>query len=135
LESGFWRLKDNGYVVEHHANVVRQSIAAQVKHREKERDRQQQKRRNARGSGDGALDTDVGTNVTTNVAATQPVSQTESDEVSAHVRASDDDGRSLLADRCSEFLGVDGWCWALVAGTVEGRPFCATHIAEKKAPT
>lgn len=62
---GFWSDDGDAYVVEHHAEVIRQSMAAQLAHRERERIRQQKKR-------------SVGSKVGTNVAATQTDRQTSS---------------------------------------------------------
>jgi hypothetical protein len=61
----FWREDGDDYVVLHHADVYRQSLAAQLAHREKEKNRQRRKRAN------------VGANVGTNARATQSVRQTK----------------------------------------------------------
>lgn len=79
--AGFWRDDGDAWVVEHHGDVFRSSLAAQLKHRENERDRQRRKRR-----GDNKPPADlpelVGTNtdanVGTNVRATQTDRQTDS---------------------------------------------------------
>ncbi len=70
VAAGFWREDGDAYVVEHHADVYRASLAAQLLHRETEKDRQRRKRRS-----------DVGTNVGANVRATQTDKQTASHPV------------------------------------------------------
>lgn len=60
VSAGFWRDEGDAYAVVHHGDVHRQSLAAQLSHREKEKNRQRQKRHS-----------DVGTNAGTNVRATQ----------------------------------------------------------------
>lgn len=75
LGAGFWRedFTGNAFVVKHHAEVVRQSIAAQLHHRKTERDRQREKR--AKKGAD--VGPDVGANTDANVGATQSVRQTD----------------------------------------------------------
>lgn len=68
ITAGFWADEGDAYVVTHHAEVVRQSIAAQVIHRETERERQRRKRRTRAES--------VTPNVGTNVGETQTDRQT-----------------------------------------------------------
>jgi hypothetical protein len=65
VSAEFWRDDGDDYVVLHHADVYRQSLAAQLSHREKEKNRQRRKRAS------------IGTNVGTNVRATQAVRQTK----------------------------------------------------------
>jgi hypothetical protein len=65
VSAEFWRDDGDDYVVLHHADVYRQSLAAQLTHREKEKNRQRLKRAN------------IGANVGTNVRATQSVRQTK----------------------------------------------------------
>lgn len=72
VECGFWPDEGDAYRVVHHADVVRQSLAAQLKHRESERERQRKKR--AKSADCGGC---VGPNVGTNVGETQSVSQTD----------------------------------------------------------
>jgi uncharacterized protein YdaU (DUF1376 family) len=64
---GFWRDEGDAYVVEHHGDVFRSSLAAQLKHRGDERERQRRKR--AKDERDVA--TNNGPNVGTNVTPTQ----------------------------------------------------------------
>lgn len=65
----FWRDEGDAYVVVHHENVFRQSLAAQLSKRDTERERQRRKRsREPR---------DVGTNVDTNERPTQTDSLTD----------------------------------------------------------
>jgi len=65
---GFWADRGDAWEVLHHANVIRQSLAAQLNHRATERDRQRVKRK--------TKPSDVGPNVGTNVGATQTDRQT-----------------------------------------------------------
>ena len=60
---GFWRDDGDAYVVEHHGDVFRQSLFAQLKHRGDERNRQRRKR--------AKDERDVGPNVGANVTPTQ----------------------------------------------------------------
>jgi hypothetical protein len=69
VAAGFWRDEGDAYVVDHHAEVYRQSLAAQLAHREQERARQRRKRRPR-----------VGPNVGANGRATQTDRQTTSTE-------------------------------------------------------
>ena len=69
VAAGFWRDETDAYVVEHHADVYRQSLAAQLLHRDKEKNRQRRKRAN------------VGANVGTNVRATQTDRQSKDQDV------------------------------------------------------
>jgi hypothetical protein len=72
VAAGLWRCEGDAYVIVHHADVIRQSIAAQQKHRETEKARLRRKR-----AKDGAdVSADVGTNVGANVRATQTDRQT-----------------------------------------------------------
>jgi hypothetical protein len=64
---GFWRDDGDSWTVLHHADVFRQSLAAQLAHREKEKFRQRRKR----GSGANSVGANVGANVRANVRATQ----------------------------------------------------------------
>ena len=75
LACGYWREDSREYVVEHHAEVIRQSLAAQLLKRETERNRLRRKRR---GPGPEAPDVsaNVGTNSDTNVRPTQPTIHT-----------------------------------------------------------
>lgn len=87
----WWRDDRDAYVVEHHANVIRQSIAAQTKHRDDERERQQRKRAaeqaaRARAAAAG----DVGSDVGTNVGETQTDRQTDIHLGSEHVPSEQD---------------------------------------------
>lgn len=74
INAGFWIDHGTDWEILHHADVIRQSIAAQVKHREKEKDRQRRKRA---GVGD-PVDSNVGADVGTNVGETQSDRQTDS---------------------------------------------------------
>lgn len=69
----FWDESDTGYEVIHHADVIRQSLAAQILHREREKARQQKKR-----GGQSKEDPAVGTNVAPNVADMSYPTQTDS---------------------------------------------------------
>ncbi len=74
----FWRSVPNGWVLVHHGEVIRQSIAAQLAHREKEKLRQRNKRqRSAAKDYDKGIrrdvPTNVGTNTRTNVDPDEPV--------------------------------------------------------------
>jgi hypothetical protein len=66
---GFWRDEGDVYVVEHHGDVFRSSLAAQLKHRGDERERQRRKRAKEERA--------VGNNVGTNVTPTQTDRQTD----------------------------------------------------------
>jgi len=63
VEVGYWRQDGDGYEVLHHSDVYRQSLAAQLSHREAEKQRQRRKRAKRRS--------DVGANVGADVRATQ----------------------------------------------------------------
>lgn len=66
VNAEFWLDVGDAYVVEHHADVFRQSLAAQLKHRDSERERQRRKRER-----DANVGTNTDANVGTNVRATQ----------------------------------------------------------------
>jgi hypothetical protein len=72
INAGFWKDAGAAWVVVHHAGVVRQSLAAQLAHREKERNRQRTKRRKVSAN----VRANVGANVGSNVAAPQTDRQT-----------------------------------------------------------
>ncbi|MGH3482282.1 MAG: hypothetical protein ACRDPQ_03520 [Nocardioidaceae bacterium] len=81
VAAGFWRDDGDAWVLEHHRDVVAQSLAAQVKHRHQERERMRRKRAKKRA--------DVGTNV----GATQTDSLSVSKDAprgSENARDSDD---------------------------------------------
>lgn len=63
VAAGYWLEAGQNYVVEHHGDVIRGSLAAQRKHREDEKARQRMKR--------AARKPTVAPNVGTNVSATQ----------------------------------------------------------------
>jgi len=75
LLAGFWREDGREYVVEHHAEVIRQSLAAQLLKRETERNRLRRKRR-APGPESPDVSANVGTNADANVRPTQPTIHT-----------------------------------------------------------
>jgi hypothetical protein len=77
----FWRDDGDTYTVLHHADVYRQSLAAQLTHREKEKNRQRRKR-----SG-------IGPNVGTNVGARQTYRQTRDQDVVLDLSRGTDDGQ------------------------------------------
>jgi hypothetical protein len=102
---GFWLDEGGDYVVLHHADVYRQSLAAQLTHRDKEKNRQRRKRRSTAGN--------VGTNVGANIRATQSVSQTVKDQGEALGLSLEPDVDSLagsapLAAMTQEGSGGDG---------------------------
>jgi hypothetical protein len=80
----FWRPVAGGWVIVHHEEVIRQSIAAQVSHRETEKDRQRSKRAAAKKAAElrakkkaadlkaSSTPRNVGTNVRTNVGTNDP---------------------------------------------------------------
>jgi len=63
IAAEFWRDEGDAYVVEHHGDVFRQSLAAQLSKRETERERQRKKRAGAARAVTPNVGTDVGTNV------------------------------------------------------------------------
>lgn len=76
VATGFWSDDGTSWVVEHHAEVLRQSLAAQVKHRAQERERQARKRAAAAAKADrdaANVDSNPESNVGTNVAETLSV--------------------------------------------------------------
>jgi hypothetical protein len=44
VDAGFWLDDGDAWIVDHHRNIISQSLAAQLTHRAKERDRMRQKR-------------------------------------------------------------------------------------------
>ena len=78
LDARFWRERADGYELVHHADVVRQSLAAQRAKRESDKARQRRHRaKSAKAGPDVTRDVtpDVTADVTRDIASTQSVSQ------------------------------------------------------------
>jgi hypothetical protein len=145
---GWWIETSTSYVVVHHGDVVRSSLAAQRKHREDEKERQRRKRAAAvKAPG-------VAPNVGTNVSATQTDRQTSKqalqddrgEDVPADVDLSTgevlEDRRSLsvvadapaaVGEFCSEFVAGNKRCPDPPSGWESGRAFCAVHLEARTA--
>lgn len=107
---GFWRDDGDAWLVEHHGNVFRESLAAQLKHRETERERQRRKRRSSVADLPPDVgpneDANVGPNVGPNVRATQTDRQTDNHAVEKDRNAS----VRPDSERISEGHGVCAGC-------------------------
>lgn len=99
-----WRDDGDAFVVEHHAEVFRSSLAVQLKHRDTERERQRRKR-----ARDGA---DVGPNVGSNVGATQTDRHTDIQTPLREATNEDvvDDASACPTWGCSQPEGHEGRC-------------------------
>ncbi|TDW87270.1 hypothetical protein EV137_5343 [Kribbella pratensis] len=86
---GFWRDEGDAYVVEHHGDVFRSSLATQLKHRDTERERQRRKR--AKDERDVATNNgpNVATNDQPNVRPTQTDRHTDLQTPSTEARSVD----------------------------------------------
>lgn len=98
---GFWRDDGDAYVVEHHGDVFRQSLAAQLMHRSAERERQRRKR--AKDERD--VGTNVGTDVGTNVGETQTDRHTDLQTPSGSEQVEADGNCSV----CGEPISPSAW--------------------------
>lgn len=71
VRAGYWHTTDEGWAIVHHADVIRQSLAAQLKHRAEEKERQQRKRGKRQPALVGAesVGSNVGSRVGSNVGS------------------------------------------------------------------
>lgn len=76
LDVGFWRRDGDDYEVVHHGDVIRQSLAAQLKKRAEDKVRQRKHRAKISARASADVTTDVTHDVTHDVAETQSVSHT-----------------------------------------------------------
>lgn len=94
-EVGFWQDDGDAYVIVHHRDVVRESIAAQVKHREQARIRQQRKRKR-----DARVTRDVDRDVTRDVSETQTDRQSPKYVAEKRKAGKETETHARKCDRC-----------------------------------
>lgn len=99
LDVGFWRRDGEDYEVVHHGDVIRQSIAAQVKKRDTEKIRQRRYRQRKAREDSAEVSADVTTNVTRDVTpAVTPNADSQSATDFSHDQGEEGDGRKAFDD-------------------------------------
>lgn len=108
VQAGAWADQGKRYVVNHHEDVFRQSLAAQLIKRESDKNSKRAKR--ARGRNEPVsvdVGNDVGSDSTTDVGATQTDRQTNNHSLDQEVVVNKETGE--LQSIQSSDLGADGW--------------------------